>query len=267
MTGSNTGIGKEVASILYSKNAKVYVAARSEDKANLAIADMKKSWPASTGALVFLHLDLADLSTIATSAAQFKEPKLHGLINNAAVQAVKAEPPNNVTAQGYEIHMGVNVLGTFLLTKLLTPKLVETAKNEPPNTVRIVWVSSLGLELVGEEGKGLSPEYLEYWPALSPMERYGMSKAGNWLYAVEFARRHAADGVVSVPCNPGHLKSDLYRDGSAIFKFMLHTFLTYPPVYGAYTELFSALSPELTMENSASWGKLSLNIDSEYSFC
>ncbi|TQS32900.1 hypothetical protein Golomagni_06772, partial [Golovinomyces magnicellulatus] len=253
VTGSNTGVGREVASILYSKNAKVYMAARSEDKANKAIDDIQTAWPKSTGSLVFQPLDLADLSTIKNSAEQFKDAKLHGLINNAAVQALTAEPPNNTTAQGYEIHMGVNVLGTFLFTKLLTPKLITTAKSEPPNTVRIVWVSSLGLETVGEKDLGLTPEYLDYWPSLSPLERYGISKAGNWLYAVEFANRYKDSGVVSVPCNPGHLRSDLYRDGGTLFKAFLHTFITYPPVYGAYTELFCALSPKLTIENSGAW--------------
>jgi len=60
VTGSNTGIGKEVAHILYSKNAKVYVAARSEEKAGRAIEAIKKAFPNSEGELVFLRLDLAD---------------------------------------------------------------------------------------------------------------------------------------------------------------------------------------------------------------
>ena len=47
MTGSNTGVGKEVARILYSKNAKVYMTARSEDKARLAIQDIEKTSPQS----------------------------------------------------------------------------------------------------------------------------------------------------------------------------------------------------------------------------
>lgn len=257
MTGSNTGVGKEVANILYSKNAKVYMAARSPDKTTKAIEEIQTAWPKSTGDLVFLHLDLADLSTIKASVEQVRdEEKLHGLINNAAVQALTAEPPNNTTAQGYEIHMGVNVLGTFLFTKLLTPKLVHTAKSEPPNTVRIVWVSSLGLEAVGEKDYGLTPDYLDYWPALSPLERYGISKAGSWLYAVEFANRYEAQGVVSVPCNPGHLRSDLYRDGGAVLKTFLNTFILYPPINGAYTELFAAFSPDLTMHNSGTWGAL-----------
>lgn len=71
VTGSNTGVGKEVAQILYSKNAKVYVAARSETKATQAIEDIKKKWPESKGGLVFLYFDLADLSTIRPAVEKF----------------------------------------------------------------------------------------------------------------------------------------------------------------------------------------------------
>ena len=229
------GSGKEVAQILYSKNAKVYCTARSKDKANKAFAEIKKACPDSNGSLVYLHLDLADLSAIKSSVETFtsQENKLHVLFNNAGVMAMGAKPPNNKTAQGHEIHMGVNALGNFLFTKLLTPTLVTTAKQEPANTVRIVWVSSLGLEMTGEEQYGIRPEFEEYWPKIQPMERHGMSKAANWLYDIEFAKRCEAEGVLSVPCNPGNLRSDLYRDHPAFFKWVISTFLAYPSIYGA----------------------------------
>ena len=149
--------------------------------------------------------------------------------------------------------MGVNIIGTFLFTKLLTPTLVEIAKAEEPNTVRVVWVSSLGLEMVGEKSYGITLDYLKYWPSCTTLERYEISKAENWRFAVEFASRHKADGVVSVPCNPGHLRSDLYRDGGTIFKAVINTFVAYPSVYGAYTELYSGLSPDITLKKSGNW--------------
>ncbi|KAI9658692.1 MAG: Rab geranylgeranyltransferase [Bathelium mastoideum] len=261
VTGSNTGVGKEVAQILYSKNAKVYIAARSEEKANHAIADIQNTWPQSKGSLVFLYLDLADLSTIKPAVERFtsQESKLHVLFNNAAVQAL-GNDGSTKTAQGHEMHIGVNVLGVFLFAKLLTPILVATAKTEAKDSVRVVWVSSLGTEIVGEKSYGLSLNYLNYWPALSPLERYGISKAGSWLHGVEFAKRYQADGVVSISCNPGHLRSDLYREGSFLFKAVLSATLLHPPVNGAYTELFAGLSPELTMDNTGEyvvpWGRL-----------
>ena len=256
VTGSNTGVGKEVAQILYSKNAKVYVAARSEDKAKRAIADIQAAWPQSKGSLSFLYLDLADLSTIKPAVERFaaRESKLHVLFNNAAIQSLK-DDGSVKTAQGYEVHFGVNIMGPFLFTKLLTPLLVATAKTEPANTVRVVWVCSLGTEVTGEKSHGISLDYLKYWPSISPLERYGVTKAGNWLHGVEFAKRCKADGVVSVPCNPGHLASDLYRDGGCIFKAVLGALFLFPPKYGAYTELFSGLSSAITLEETGKWGK------------
>lgn len=231
------------------------MAARSEEKAKSAIADIQRTHPSSKGQLVYLHLDLADLSTIKASVERYTslESKLHVLFNNAGVQALKNTDGSIKTAQGHELHLGVNVLGVFLFTKLLTPTLVATAKTEPPNTVRVVWVSSLGTEIVGEKDKGISFDYVKYWPAISPLERYGISKAGNWLHGVEYAKRVKNDGVVSISCNPGHLRSDLYRDGGAIFKAILNAVALYPPIFGAYTELYSGLSPDITMEKTGEW--------------
>jgi retinol dehydrogenase-12 len=101
VTGSNTGVGKEVARILYSKHAKVYIFARSAEKANKAIESIKHTFPHSEGELHFIHLDLNDLRTIKRSAEQFlsKETKLHVLFNNAGLM----QPPSGSTsAQGYE---------------------------------------------------------------------------------------------------------------------------------------------------------------------
>ena len=151
VTGSNAGVDKEVTQSLYSKRAKVYVAARSEKKASRAIADMKKAWPQSNGMLFYQHLDLSDLATIKTSVERFtsQESKLLVLFNNAGLQTLNPEGLNKTT-QGHEIHLRVSVVGNFLFTKLQTQIVVATAKAEPPNAVRVVWVLSLATEMVGE---------------------------------------------------------------------------------------------------------------------
>lgn len=258
VTGSNTGIGKELARLLYTRNAKVYIAARSEEKAKKAIEDIKTAAPGSKGALVFLHLDLNDLRQVKTSAQRFLEQKqkLHVLFNNAGVMVSAAEPIPK-TAQGYELGLGVNCVGTFLFTKLLTPTLIATAKSEQPNTVRVVWLSSFGLELFAAEGVGVAVDNLDYHQPKPATERYGISKSGAWALGVEYARRHKADGIVSVPINPGNLKSELPRDQGAVLKLMARL-VGYPAANGAYTELFAGLSPEVTIEKfdtSKDWGK------------
>lgn len=263
VTGSNTGVGKELARILYSKNAKVYIAARSQDKANKAIKEISDEFPTSKGGLAFLKLDLGDLTTIKASVDEFlaKETKLDVLFNNAGVQNPLPEPSK--TAQGYEYHLGVNTIGTFAFTKLLTPILVSTSKKEGAS--RVVWVSSSGAELLGEKSVGIDMSNLDYKKKDRPyLEKYGVSKAGNWLHGVEFAKRYKAEGVISIPLNPGNLASELYRDMKGLMRFFV-SLLTYPPINGAYTLLYAGLSPEITLEKTGSWGKCPLySLDREF---
>ncbi len=240
--------------MLYSKNAKVYVAARSEDKAKKTIKEIEQAYPQSKGSLIFLHLDLSDLTTIKASAENFlaKETKLHVLFNNAGVMTANEGPVK--TPQGYEMHLGTNCLGTFLFTKLLTPTIVATAKSEPAGTVRVIWVSSSGTEFMGEKSVGLTIENFPKLYEKPALVRYGLSKVGNWLHGVEYANRYKADGIVSIPLNPGNLSSELYRDTSTAMKIFTWM-ITYKPIFGAYTELFAGLSPKVTIEQSGDWGK------------
>lgn len=67
---------------LLQHNAKVYLAARSKEKAEKAIASLKE---ATGKEAIFLELDLGSLSAVKRSAGEFlsKETELHILFNNA----------------------------------------------------------------------------------------------------------------------------------------------------------------------------------------
>jgi retinol dehydrogenase-12 len=54
VTGSTSGVGMLLVEILYTRNAKVYVAARSEDKAKRTISLIQSQNPKSHGQLIFL---------------------------------------------------------------------------------------------------------------------------------------------------------------------------------------------------------------------
>lgn len=103
VTGGNNGVGFELVKILYSKGAKVYMAARSEDKAKEAIKTIKSIVPSKSGEVKFLHLDLANLTTVKKAAEEFgaQEEKLDVLWNNAGVASI---PADQRTPQGYEMH-------------------------------------------------------------------------------------------------------------------------------------------------------------------
>lgn len=118
VTGGNTGLGYETAKVLLLKGAKVYIAARSAEKANAAIAKLKE---ATNQTAFFLHLDLADLTSVQRAASAFlaAESRLDILYNNGYVESphmifptscrslgfsgVMATPPQLVTAQNYDL--------------------------------------------------------------------------------------------------------------------------------------------------------------------
>jgi retinol dehydrogenase 12 len=89
---------------------------------------------------------------------------------------------------------------------------------------------------------------------------YAQSKAANCYFASEFAAKHAKDGILSVCWNPGNLTSELQRNMPAALRFFLNTFMLHPTVYGGYTELFAACSPDITAGQSGSyiapWGRV-----------
>jgi NAD(P)-dependent dehydrogenase (short-subunit alcohol dehydrogenase family) len=152
--------------------------------------------------LVFLHLDLDDLTTIKKSAEEFlsKEKKLDVLWNNAGVMI---PPQGSKTKQGYELQLGTNNLAPFLFTKLLTPILASTAKTSPPGAVRVVWVSSSAAEGISP-ANGVDMNNLDYKNDKGTWHKYGVSKAGNVFHSKEFAKRHEGDGIISVVCSTPH---------------------------------------------------------------
>ncbi|KAI8630632.1 NAD(P)-binding protein [Xylariaceae sp. FL1651] len=244
VTGGNSGVGYELVKILYSKGGKVYVAGRSATKIATAIETIKAETAGSTeGQLHSLVFDLSDLSTIAPSVSGFlaKESRLDVLFNNAGITR---QPPGSVTAQGHEMHMGTNCLGHHLLTKLLIPILVQTAKSAPKDTVRIVFTSSGIIDLLGPPG-GVAFDELEPGKHSDDMNyKYSASKAGNWFLAAEFDRRYAKDGVVAVAQSPGTLRTPAWDDTPWISRVIMAPIFK-PPKMGAYTELWSGLSADV----------------------
>ena len=196
ITGGSSGVGEQLAYILYKHNAKIYIAARSEEKSRKAIERVKARVPHSSGQMLFLHLDLDDLTTIKRSADEFlsQNDRLDVLWNNAGVMT---PPHGSKTKQGYELQLGTNNVAPFLFTKFLRPILAETAKKASADSVRVVWVSSNGSEVFSEKG-GIDLSNMDYKTDKSAFTKYGNSKAGNIYHSSELARRAASEGIISV---------------------------------------------------------------------
>ncbi|KAK5112342.1 hypothetical protein LTR62_004305 [Meristemomyces frigidus] len=242
VTGGYAGVGKELCKMLYQRNGTVYLAGRSKEKADAAIADIRSSVTSSEGRLEFLHVDLADLPSIKASVEDFmrREQRLDVLTNNAGVMT---PPVGSKTAQNYELQMGTNCLGPFLFTKLLTPLLEKTASSSPAGAVRVTWAASLAT--AGAPTGGVAFDQSGHAKVHNNrLTDYAQTKASNCLLAREFQSRVGdRSNIVSNSWNPGNLTSELQRH-QAGFEAWFTKLLVYPTKFGGYTELFAGFSPE-----------------------
>ena len=208
VTGGASGIGYHLAAILFQAGGTVYIAGRSEDKAQQSIEEIKAGVqdPSSVGQLKYLHLDLEDLNSIKASAEDFqsKEQRLDVLWNNAGVSL---PPLGSVSKQGFELQLATNCLGPYLFTQMLLPSLKAATQTSSPGSVRVVWTSSFVVDLTAPNG-GVNMEDVTS-PSKDQNKNYSTSKLGNWYLASELARRVGPYGILSVTQNPGNLKTNL----------------------------------------------------------
>ena len=230
VTGGNTGIGKATAEALARQGWRVYVASRSRDKGEAAVASIKAA--ASSDSVFFLALDLADLSSVRSCAEAFlaRGEPLHVLVNNAGVAGVRG-----LTKQGFELIFGVNHLGHFVLAQLLLDRLTSSAP------ARVVTVASDA----HYSARGIDWDALRR-PArgITGLGEYAVSKLCNVLFSQELARRAAGTGVTTYALHPGVVASDIWRRVPwPVRPLMTRRMLSVDE--GAATSLFCATSPEV----------------------
>jgi NAD(P)-dependent dehydrogenase (short-subunit alcohol dehydrogenase family) len=183
VTGANSGIGLVAARELARHGAHVVMACRDTAKGEAA---------AVAGDVDVRRLDLADLASVRAFAADLGPVDV--LVNNAGVMAV----PKSTTVDGFEMQIGTNHLGPFLLTMLADVR------------DRVVTVSSVGHRLGRIDLDDLNWQRRRY----SRWRAYGQSKLANLLFTYELQRRHEAGTAVpqAFAAHPGYAKTGLTRN-------------------------------------------------------
>ncbi|KAJ1302033.1 hypothetical protein OPQ81_000868 [Rhizoctonia solani] len=248
VTGGNSGIGLELCKVLLNKGAKVYMAARDREKAEKAIESLKRE--TSGRSPIFIELDLGDLSSVKRAVEEYKsmEKELHVLYNNAGVMM---SPTDLKTANGYDLQFGTNVLGPYLLTTLLLPTLINTAKTSTltGGIARVVNASS-GVHWVAPRG-GIN--YASLVPnndkadkirhRMGPTTLYAQSKWAVIAFSNELARQYGSQGIVSTSLHPGAIENKyntvLPGIGGWITRLMLR-----PTSWGPLTHLYAGTTPD-----------------------
>lgn len=232
VTGANRGLGLEIATALAGAGAHVILAVRDLGKATNAETHIRRLHPAAT--LDSMVLDQADLASIRQFSEAFHErfDRLDLLINNASAILV----PLSKTRDGFEMHIGVNHLGTFALTGLLLDRLGAARE------ARIVNTSSTAHRLV----KGIDLDDLQFERTpYKEMEAYGRSKLAALLFTGELDRRLRKAGlsIKAVAAHPGYSNTNPDKGG---FLMRLATSLfAQPAAMGALPQLYAATAPDV----------------------
>jgi NAD(P)-dependent dehydrogenase (short-subunit alcohol dehydrogenase family) len=170
--------------------------------------------------------------------------------------------PPSLTEEGYEIHIGTNHIGHFLLTKLLLPTLQHTLSRSPD--VRVITLGSLA--------GNSAPSYDVITSTSGLMAhgwstRYGASKAANALFAAELARRYPE--IMSVSVHPGTVGTDLYQHSKQAGPFYnlsvaLMLIFIRSPRTGALTQIWAASAPRENLVNGGYYVPIAAKGVSQY---
>ena len=197
ITGANAGLGFETALALAREGARIVMACRSAERAELARRELQRAVPGAHAEV--LPLDVSEPESIRAFARALGErgAPVDVLVHNAGIVAV----PLSRNSAGHELQLATNHLGPFALTGRLLPLFAERA--------RVVAVGSHANRL------GKVPLEDPNWERerYGELRAYARSKTALLVFTMELERRLRQSGstVVSVGAHPGFAATDIRR--------------------------------------------------------
>ena len=186
ITGANKGIGYGIAKHLGLSGRKILVGARNEQRAEKAIGELRALGIDVPG---WVNIELTDLASLEKVSKEINEkyPELSLLVNNAGIPGDMSVDSLHTELSDIKETLDVNFIGTFVLTKALTPLLSR-------NGGRIVNVT-------------VPSEISPYWHPLAYVASKAAQNAMMGVMAIEFEQQHIPVEIFSV--HPGPTTTDL----------------------------------------------------------
>jgi NAD(P)-dependent dehydrogenase (short-subunit alcohol dehydrogenase family) len=216
----------------------VVLTGRSEAKGRLALQGIRDRFP--NAGISYENLDLANLASVADFAARFaaSHSSLDLLINNAGVMAL---PERQVTTDGFEMQLGTNYFGHYVLTAHL---LALLRRGDRP---RVVNLSSLA-----HRSGAIDFGDLQSTQSYRPWKAYCQSKLAMLMFALELQRRSDAAGwgLMSNAAHPGYARTELIANGPGAHGLFwrvnrwFQPYISQSAAEGALPTLFAATSPQ-----------------------
>lgn len=236
VTGTTSGIGLETARGLAAAGWDLVLACRDGQKAGAVRAALAAEVP---GIIVeSVRLDLASLDSIRSFAMELsaRHGRIDLLVNNAGVFCDRPAR----TVEGFERTIGVNFLGTFLLTRLLLPLL---RIDGPMGAVRprVVHVGSAAAaygRLRAREGV--------FTRGPHGFPGYAASKLALVLFTIDLAGELGDRGPTVNVVHPGDSATGIWRGESLLMRLTAPVMkrLLRSPAEAARSVLDAATAPE-----------------------
>lgn len=228
ITGANSGMGLASTIELAKRGYEVIMGCRNEERGQKALQEARDK--SGSDQISLMKCDLGSLQHIREFAEQFnqKYDRLDVLLNNAGVVNLKRQE----TADGFEMSIGVNHLGHFLLTHLL----LDALKASPQG--RIVVVSS-GAYKIGKIH--WDDPYLHN--GYTVIKSYAQSKIANIFFTRVMADK-LKDTNITINClHPGAVATNIGVDRDTGFGKRILAGVAYLPFFqtpeqGAETAIF-----------------------------
>lgn len=232
ITGPTSGIGKEIAIGLAGLGANLVLGCRDAAKGKAVAAEIERG--AQGGSVEAMSLDVANRKSIEEFAhkVQKKYDRLDALVNNAGVS--RGTEPYGMNLNGVELTFATNVIGYYLVSLSLLPRLKESAPARIVN-VASTFASDLDLDDVQFQRR-----------AFDSMKAYAQSKACDRLLTWALAHRLEGSRVTANAMAPGLIvDTGLYRHMPPEAMAQLRKRGGRTPADGADTAVWLASSPDL----------------------
>ncbi|MDX1377936.1 MAG: SDR family oxidoreductase [Anaerolineales bacterium] len=204
LTGATSGVGYHAARRLAQGGAHLVLVCRNIEKAAKVQDELIRDHNISVDIIQADFSRFADVRK-AAEAIQKTYSRLDVLINNAGIHNTQRE----LTEEGIEKVFSVNHLASFLFTRLLLDRLLESAP------ARILQVNSQGHRFGGLDLNDLNWEKRRY----RGLQGYGASKVAQLLTVWEFADQLEGSGVTINAVHPGEVRTNIGMNNGFLYRW------------------------------------------------
>jgi NAD(P)-dependent dehydrogenase (short-subunit alcohol dehydrogenase family) len=233
ITGATSGVGYHAAKRFAQGGAHLILVCRNGEKS----VKVKQEFIRGYGTQVdLIQADLSKLSDVRQAAGYLLEhyPHIDVLINNAGLHNTH----RILTDDGFETVFCVNHLASFLLTRLLLDRLIESAP------ARIIQVNSQGHRFGGLDLDDLNWARRHY----NGYKAYGASKVAQLLTVWEFSEKLEGSGVTINAMHPGEVRTNIGMNNGWLYRsyqrYLLRWVLKEPLISGEAI-YYLAAAPEM----------------------